>query len=208
MTPAAARQRVPIVLLTLATGSVLLGLSLARTWGDHVFYALLLVVAAVWAVGGLASGPLPWRPAASIPRAVGRAVVVGLLAGAVFVVGALIVREIAPLHELATDALDHAAAGNAALIAVLALLNAVAEEIFFRGAVYAALSGRAPVVMTTVVYVAATAATGNALLVFAAAVMGTVFALARQRSGAVLDPIVVHLTWSLVMLTALPPIVG
>jgi len=94
------------------------------------------------------------------------------------------------------------------LVAVLALLNGVAEEIFFRGALFAVVPRRAPVLITTAIYVAATLATGNALLVFAAVLMGTVFAWARQRSGAVLEPMVIHLTWTLIMVLALPPILA
>ena len=60
--PAEPRRRRAVVALTLAVGCALLGLSLATAPGDTVFYPLLLAVALVWTVGGLASGPVPFRP--------------------------------------------------------------------------------------------------------------------------------------------------
>lgn len=208
MTSTASSRRYLVVAIAFVAGCTLLGLSLATTPGDGSFYPLLLGVAAVWTVGGIGSGPLPWRAVgAPVLRSVGTAVAVGLAAGAVFVLGALVIREVGPLRDFAADALDHARRGNAVLVGALALLNGVGEEIFFRGAVFAA-APRAPVALTTAVYVAATAATGNPLLMGAAVLMGAVFALARRRSGGILEPIVIHLTWSVIMLTALPPIIG
>lgn len=193
--------------MTFVVGCSLLGISLATRPGDAAFVPLLLAVAATWIVGGIASGPLPWRPRRPWVRSIGAAVAIGLAAGAVFVVGALVIREIGPLRDLAADALDHARRGNALLVAALTLLNGVGEEIFFRGAVFAA-ARRAPVVVTTAVYVVATMATGNPLLTFAAVLMGAVFAVTRQRTGEIVSPIVVHLTWSLAMVTALPAIIS
>ena len=53
-------------------------------------------------------------------------------------------------------------------------------------------------------YVIVTAATGNLALVIAAAVMGTVFSLERLSTRGVLAPMVTHLTWSTLMVLALP----
>lgn len=200
-------RRTLVVTATFVAGCTLLGLSLATTPGDGVFYPLLLAVAVVWTAGGIASGPLPWRGPAPWGRALLAAVATGALAAAVFLLGALVIREIGPLRDFASDALDHARRGNAVLVAALTLLNGVGEEIFFRGAVFS-IAPRSPILLTTVVYVAATAATGNPLLIFAAVLMGAVFAMVRQRSGGLVEPIVVHLTWSLIMLAALPPIIG
>jgi membrane protease YdiL (CAAX protease family) len=44
------------------------------------------------------------------------------------------------------------------------------------------------------------------VLVFAAAILGTVVALERRASGGILAPILTHITWSLSMLFVLPPI--
>ena len=57
---------------------------------------------------------------------------------------------------------------------------------------------------TTAVYAVITLATGNPMLVLAAAVLGLVTAVERHRSGGVLAPGIVHATWSLTMLLVLP----
>jgi membrane protease YdiL (CAAX protease family) len=82
-------------------------------------------------------------------------------------------------------------------------VNGIAEELFFRGAVYAAVP-RHPVVVTTVAYSLATLATGNVSLVFAAVLLGAVVGLERRASGGILAPILTHCTWSITMLFALP----
>ena len=46
------------------------------------------------------------------------------------------------------------------------------------------------------------------MLVFAAAVLGTIVGLQRRASGGVLAPILTHLTWSLTMAMVLPPMFG
>jgi uncharacterized protein len=58
--------------------------------------------------------------------------------------------------------------------------------------------------ISTVLYVLATVAGGNHVLVFAAAVLGAVVALERRASGGILAPILTHITWSLSMLFVLP----
>ena len=86
----------------------------------------------------------------------------------------------------------------------IALLNAIVEELFFRGAVYAAVGGRRRVLRTTAVYVAVTLATGNLALVAAAAVMGALLGTVRQATGSVAAPIATHVTWSTLMILLLP----
>ena len=90
------------------------------------------------------------------------------------------------------------------LVLSITLLNAVAEELFFRGAVVAAVEPWRPALTSTIVYATATAATANLALVVAAAAMGTVLSLERTSTRGVLAPIVTHLTWSTLMLLALP----
>jgi hypothetical protein len=97
---------------------------------------------------------------------------VGLLAVAGFVVGALVIRNIEPLRSVVAEALAHSRRGNAGLVLVVTLLNGAAEEVFFRGALYAAVGRRHKVVISVAGYVLVTAATGNLMLVFAALLMG------------------------------------
>lgn len=208
---AAFRRRRIVAAVTLVIGAVLLGLSLSIRPGDTLFYPMTLAVAATWVAGAFLSGPLhlghiPFRD--TLRRPVVTPVLTGLVAGAVFVVGALVVREIPPLRAYTDDVLDHARYGSIVLIAVVTLANGAGEELFFRGALYAAVGRAMPVGISTGVYVLATVATGNPMLVFAAALLGTILALQRRASGGVLAPILTHVTWSTVMLFALPPLIA
>jgi len=58
-----------------------------------------------------------------------------------------------------------------------------------------------------VIYAAATGATGNPILVFAAVLLGVVLALQRRASGGILAPILTHVTWSTTMVLALPALI-
>jgi membrane protease YdiL (CAAX protease family) len=204
------RRRI-VVALTLAAGAVLLGFSLATKPGDPAFYALTLAVAAVWILGGVLSGPLhlgriPFR--GTLRRPVITPLALGIIAAAVFVLGSLVIREIEPLRSFAAHVLAHARHGSLPWIVVVTLVNGAAEEVFFRGAVYAALGGRHPVPLSVLIYALVTVATANPMLIFAALVMGTVFALQRRASGGILAPMLTHLTWSAAMLFTLPPLIG
>ena len=52
------------------------------------------------------------------------------------------------------------------------------------------------------------ATTGNPMLGFAAIILGTVCALERRVTGGVLAPMLTHFFWGLVMVLALPPMFG
>jgi membrane protease YdiL (CAAX protease family) len=202
------RRRI-VVAVTAIVGTVLLGLTLAVPPGDSSFYLFTGGVAMVWMVGGLLSGPLrlgyaPVRGGLRRPLLV--PVAIGILAAAVFLVGALIVREIPPLRDYVERVLDHAGEGSIGLITVVTIANGVAEEVFFRGALYAAVGRRYPIVVSTLIYALATLATGNPMLVFAAVTLGFVLGLQRRASGGVLAPILTHVTWSVLMLFGLPPL--
>jgi hypothetical protein len=82
----------------------------------------------------------------------------------------------------------------------------VGEEIFFRGAVYAAVGEHHPVAVSTAVYTLATVATRNPALVVAAAVMGSLFGIQRRASGGVQAPLLTHLTWATLMVRFMPPL--
>jgi membrane protease YdiL (CAAX protease family) len=82
----------------------------------------------------------------------------------------------------------------------------VGEEVFFRGALFAAIGRNHAVPISTAIYALVTVATGNPMLVFAAVVMGALFALQRRATGGILAPLLTHLVWSMIMLLALPPL--
>jgi uncharacterized protein len=203
------RRRRIVVAVVLVAGATLLGISLSVRPGDATFYPLTIAVAAIWVIGGFLSGPLhlgylPFR--GSLRRPVLTGLCFGVLAGTIFLVGALVVRLIPPLHDYVENVLAHARYGSLPLIALVTLLNGVAEEVFFRGGLFAAIGRTHPVLISTVIYAAATLATRNPMLVFAALSLGVVLALQRRASGGILAPIITHVTWSMMMLFLLPPL--
>ena len=203
------RRRRWVVALVLIAGAVMLGLSLSVRPADPAFYPLTGALAAIWLLGGLASGPLhlgriDFR--GELRRPILTPVAIGLAAAAVFVLGALVVREIDPLRTLTENVLAHARRGSLPLVTVVTVLNGIAEETFFRGALFAALGDRRPVLASTGIYAVVTLATGNPMLVFAAATLGLVLGLQRRASGGILAPMLTHVTWSVVMLLTLPPL--
>lgn len=182
----------------LVVGTALLGISFRIEPGSAWFYPSALALAAVWAVGAFASGPVPLGD-----RALIRPLLVGLVLSGVFVLGALIVRELPVLEDQVSAVTAYAVRGSGPLVVAVTLVTGAAEELFFRGAVYAHVQRR-PVAVTTAVYAVVTLATGNVALVFAAALLGLAVGLVRRSSGGVLAPVITHVTWSLAMLLALP----
>jgi membrane protease YdiL (CAAX protease family) len=85
-------------------------------------------------------------------------------------------------------------------------VNGIAEELFFRGALFAAIGVRHPVIISTVIYTLATIPGGNPVLVFAAAVLGAICGLQRRAGGGILAPALTHITWSMTLLFVLPPL--
>ena len=122
--------------------------------------------------------------------------------------GGLVVRKIVVLEDAVNSVLAYARQGAGPLVITVALVSAIAEEMFFRGALYSAVPRRAAVLVTTAVYTLASVTSGNAMLAFAALLLGLLTALERRASGGVLAPILTHITWSLLMLLALPPLFG
>jgi membrane protease YdiL (CAAX protease family) len=201
------RRRQIVAAVVVVIGALVLAFSLSLDSGSNWFYVATLVLAAVWAVGAFASGPLHLGRVGIDETAAARPVVqpilVGLGLSAVFVAGAFIVKLIPPLADQVGNVLAYANDGNATLVLLVTVVNGIAEEMFFRGALYAAIR-KNQVPITAVAYAIATAATGNIMLSFAALLLGIVVGLERRASGGILAPILTHLTWSVTMLYVLP----
>jgi membrane protease YdiL (CAAX protease family) len=124
----------------------------------------------------------------------------------VFYAAARLVRRVPILNQAIASVLQYAHRGSRPLVLATTLANGVGEEVFFRGAVYAAAGIKHPVPTSTAVYTLAATATRNPALVLASGVMGALFALQRRASGGIQAPILTHLTWSTLMLRYLPPL--
>jgi membrane protease YdiL (CAAX protease family) len=203
------RRRRRVVAGVAAAGAGLLGVSLSTEPDSPAFYGLTMGVAATWVAGGLASGPLHLgrtRHGAVEHRPVVAPVVLGVGAFAAFYGCALVARHVPVLDRAIATILRYAHRGSTPTVFLTTLANGAAEEVFFRGALYAAAGGHRPVAVSTAVYALATCATRNPALVLASAVMGALFGWQRRATGGVQASIVTHLTWSTLMLVFLPPL--
>lgn len=191
-------------------GAGLLGASLSSPPGSRRFYLLATGLAGIWAGGALGSGaPLFGRQEGQRQeRGHGLAVPVLTGAGAFGLCygAARIARHVPTLDRAIRGALRHEHLGSTPLVVLIASANAVAEELFFRGALWALVADSHPVVITTLAYAAATATTGNPALMLAGTVTSVLFGLQRRICGSALAPALSHLTWSLLMLRYLPPV--
>ncbi len=204
------RRRRRVVIGTSVVGASLLGAGLNTRPGSNAFYGTTLAVAGIYTAGGFASGPLHLGWIQLQDRTIQRPIITPLATGAgafgVFYVGAHLVRLVPPLGQAVASVLQFADEGDERLVTLTTMANGVAEEIFFRGAVYAALENYHPVLSSTAVYMVATMPTRNPMLVFAAGLMGGLWAAQRRASHGLQAPVLTHLTWSSLMLRYLPPV--
>lgn len=205
------RRRRLVAAITLVVGAALLALSLNLEPGDPRFYVSTFALAGVWTLGAFLSGPLHLGWASTrehrVVRPVAQPLCVGLLVVALFAAGAVVVAQVPVLRDAVDDVLDHARFASLPVVVVITVVNGLAEELFFRGALFAAVGARHPVATTTAVYTLVTVTTANLMLVFAAGVLGLVVGLERRVTGGVLGPMITHVTWSLSMLIVLPPLI-
>jgi hypothetical protein len=209
--PARARRRLIVTATATGIGGAgLLGISLSAKAGSRQFYILTMGLAGTWAAGALSSGPLPLSMPQDRDGTRCRPVVMPLLAGAgafgLFYGAARLARHIPPLNRAIGSVLRYADNGSTPLVLATASANAVAEELFFRGALWSLAGKSHPLAKTTLAYAATTAATRNPALVLAGIATSVLFGLQRRTSGGVMAPALSHLTWSLLMLRYLPPL--
>jgi membrane protease YdiL (CAAX protease family) len=190
--------------------AALLRSSFAAQAGSTRFYLLTTGLAGTWAGGALGAGPVPWRGAGwrARPGSAARALIVvpavtGAITFAVFYGAARAARRHRALRRAIASVLRYAEAGSTPLVVLIASSSGVAEELFFRGALW---SGSRPLRTTTLAYAASTAATGNPALVLAGLITSVIFGWQRAATGGVLAPAVTHVTWSVLMLRYLPPL--
>lgn len=205
------RRRQWVTVAVLLVGSLLLGFSLRLPPGSAWFIPATFALGALWVAGAFGSGQLHlgryvagrYDSGLHMPRPVLPALLVGLLLAGLFLAGGLVVARVGFLADAVRSVLDHATSTPGLTVLAITVVNGVAEEIFFRGALYAAIT-RHPVLWSTVIYTVVTAFTGNLMLTGAAAFLGAICALQRRATGGVLAPAITHVVWSTSMLYGLP----
>jgi uncharacterized protein len=190
--------------------AALLRSSFAAKAGSARFYLLTAGLTGAWTGGALGAGPIPWRGEGwrTGPASAARAIfIVPALTGAatfaMFYGAARGARRHHAMYHAIASVLRYADAGSTPLIVLIASGSGVAEELYFRGALW---SGSRPLRTTTLACAASTAAAGNPALVLAGLITSVVFGWQRAATGGVLAPAVSHVTWSVLMLRYLPPL--
>jgi membrane protease YdiL (CAAX protease family) len=190
--------------------AALLRSSFAAKAGSARFYLLTTSLAGTWTAGALGAGPIPWRGDAWRERPGGAAralavvpVVTGAAAFAAFYGAARVARRHRGLRRAIASVLRYADAGSTPAVVLIASGSGVAEELFFRGALW---SGPHPLRTSTLAYAASTAVTGNPALVLAGVITSVIFGWQRDATGGVLAPAVTHVTWSVLMLRYVTPL--
>lgn len=140
------RRRV-VSAITLVLGSVVLWWSLQLRPGDPLFYAGTALLAGIWLGGAFLAGPLylgraHTRDGEGYARPVVQSLALGALLLGVFLAGAFLVAQVPFLRGPVDDLLDHARFGSLPLVLAITMVNGIAEELFFRGALYAAIPQR------------------------------------------------------------------
>jgi membrane protease YdiL (CAAX protease family) len=196
-----------------ATGlaaSALLRLSFSAPEGSRRFYLLTAGLAGTLTAGALGAGPVRWHgedapgcPASAARNLVGVPALIGAATFGGFYGAARVVRRHPALRRAIASVFRYADRGSTPLVVVIAASGGVAEELFYRGALW---RGPRPLRSTTLAYAASTSATGNPVLVLAGLVTSVIFGWQRAASGGVLAPAVAHVTWSALMLRYIPPL--
>lgn len=208
--PPVQRRRRVVAAITYVAGALTLAATLRISPGDGRFYPAAVGLAGIWALGAFLSGPLHLGSGHTrtgrLARPIVQSLALGVLLLVVFLVGAIAIARFPVLREPVDQLLDHARFGSLPVVLAITILNGVVEELYFRGALYAAFPRTHAVAATTVLYALTTIGSGVPLLIFAAVIIGLITALQRRVTGGVLGPIITHITWSSGMLLLLPPV--
>lgn len=191
-----------VALIALLLGGVLLGITFSADDGGTRFYVAGFALAAIWATAAALAPRHDRRTPRLADAAIGA--LVGAAAFGAFVIAFLVVRRVGFLGEQVESLLDTADRSGLGPVIALALVNAAAEEAFFRGTLVDVVSARHRWFAGIVPYVIATLPSANIALVIAAAAMGAVFTGLRLARRNVTAPLVCHVTWTLLMLLAFP----
>ena len=177
--------------------------------GSLSFYIATFVTAALWLFSWYILGPRDFYAKPTFKQ-LGRGILIGLVAAAVFILGALVVRGIPVLAAPVTELLQNMRVDSVPLTVVTLVLNGIAEELFFRGAAHQRLrqhlNQRTAFIAQVLLYTAVTTAMGVPLLLVGSVAVSALATFEVDRNPNGLSATAVHLTWSLSMAFLLTPL--
>jgi uncharacterized protein len=179
--------------------------------GSAIFYGGTFFTAAVYISTWLFLGDRQrFLPQAKPLSDILRGALIGLGFIGIFLVGALLVRNVDLLSAPVDGLLDNARLGVLWLTLLTTAVNGFGEELFFRDVAVRRLPWSEDVsrIVAVGLYMLVTASLGVSLLIFAALVIGGAAQYEAKRTGALVSPITLHLVWSLGMILVLPPIIA
>lgn len=195
------RRSLLVLVATLVVTGWLTRRTFAAEPGSGRQTALTLALAATLLAGTYLSGGLPTAHRRGRHPVVGPALT-ALALFAAFAVMGWATSWIGPIERGVDAVLAHARAGAAWEVALGAAAAGVAEEVFYRGALFERV--RLPIVTTTLAHMATTLPAGNVALTLAAGVLGVVLGSSRRTSGGWWAPAVTHVLWGLLVAAWLP----
>lgn len=148
------------------------------------------------------------QPGSTTARELGIGLGLGLALLAVFLLGALVTRNIPLLAEPVAGLMDNMRVGTVWATVVTLVANGVGEELFFRDVARRGLdtlaSPRASFGLQVALYVLVTVGMGVPLLLVGSLAIGFFAALLAGRAGNILAATALHLSWSTGMAFLLP----
>ncbi|WP_420039093.1 CPBP family intramembrane glutamic endopeptidase [Gordonia sp. MP11Mi] len=168
----------------------------------------------IWAVGAVWVGGVRLGTSSGRARRVGFvSTVTALGVAASFIVGGYLAARVPFLDDQIDELISRTDHAFVLSLFLVAAVTGVAEEMFFRGALFdvasRSLSGDSirTVAATTILYTVVTAVTANLGLTLAAAALGAMVGTARAYSGSVIPAIVGHLAWTVATIGILPQLI-
>jgi membrane protease YdiL (CAAX protease family) len=197
------RRRSGLVLLaTVVVAAVVTGRAFDKPYGSAGFLRLTYVLALVLVAGAVLSGGPPRAESRSDRHPWLGPVLRAVVLFAVFAVLSWVTPVLPPVRHGMRVLLRYADAYPFWRVALAAATVGVAEEVFYRGAVFE--RARLPVMTATLAHVVTTLPAGNVALTLSALVLGSVLGHARRRSGGWWAPAVTHALWSVLVIAWLP----
>jgi membrane protease YdiL (CAAX protease family) len=191
-----------VLLATVIVAAVVTGRVYDAPYGSARFVRLTYVLALVLLGGALLSGGAPRAESRHDSHPVFGPAVRAVVLFAVFAVLAWVSPLLPPVHHGVRVLLRYADALPFATAALAAVVAGVAEEVFYRGAVFE--HARLPVVTATLAHAVTTLPARNVALTLAAVVLGSLLGHSRRRTGGWWAPAVTHALWSVLVIAWLP----